>query len=77
MAYIARVDMDKVIKLDNTVFLGHKVQTRLFAGNFRDEIAERVLVCVDPEKKDIVFDYNHRQKVKIILCIEFHVNFTM
>jgi hypothetical protein len=60
MAYIARVDVDKVIKLDNTVFLGHKLQTCQFAGNLRDKIAERALACVDPKKKDIVFDYNHR-----------------
>ena len=59
-ATIARESVLDAIQPHQHVFLGHRLDTCQFAGNVRDQIAKRALACVDPGKKKIVFDYDHR-----------------
>ena len=59
-ATIARESVLDAIQPRQHVFLGHRLDTGQFAGNVRDQIAKRALACVDPGKKKIVFDYDHR-----------------
>ena len=56
-ATIARENIEKVIKHNDQVFLGHQIDGRQFAGNIRKKIAERAIACLDPK---IVFNYDHR-----------------
>ena len=59
-ATIAKEDIMDVIKPNQLVFLGHRLERFQFAGNMRDKIVDRALACVDPAKPAIVFDYDHK-----------------
>ena len=60
MGKIVKEDIFAVIKPDEQVFLGHKVESCQFAANLRERIAKRANACVDPDLPTIVFDYDHR-----------------
>ena len=57
---IKRMDIEEVIKPNQLVFLGHKIEGCQFAGNVLEKIAERAKKCTDPAKDRILFDYDHR-----------------
>ena len=57
---IKRMDIEEVIKPNQLVFLGHKIEGCQFAGNVLEKIAERAKKCTDPTKDKILFDYDHR-----------------
>jgi len=57
---ILRMDVKDVIKPNQMVFLGHKIEGCQFAGNVQEKIAERAKKCTDPQKPSILFDYDHR-----------------
>jgi len=56
-ATIAKENIEKVIKPNDKVFLGHQIEGCQFAGNIRKKIAERAIACLEPK---IVFNYDHR-----------------
>ena len=60
MGKIVKEDIFMVIKPNDQVFLGHKLESCQFAANIRERIARRAMVCVDPDQPVIVFDYDHR-----------------
>ena len=57
---IKRMNVKDVIKPNQSVFLGHKIEGCQFAGNVNEKIAERAKKCTDPTKGRIIFDYDHR-----------------
>ena len=57
-AKICKVDVDKVIKSRDRVFLGHDLKDWQFSANAREAICARALKCA--EKPYIVFDYDHK-----------------
>ena len=57
-AKICKVDVDKVIKSRDRVFLGHDLKDWQFSANAREAISARALKCA--EKPPIVFDYDHK-----------------
>ena len=55
---ITRVDVMSAIKLDDMVFLGHKLKQCQFSANARELIAKRAIACTEPTA--ILFDYDYR-----------------
>ena len=47
-----------VIKANDHVFLGHKIESCQFAANIRQKIVERALKCA--KKPSLIFDYDYR-----------------
>ena len=57
---IKRMDVKDVIKPDQLVFLGHKIDGCKFSSNILDKIAERAKKCTDPTRPRMLFNYDYR-----------------